>query len=90
MLSSIGRGLSLFLCYPIRSKSCEFLTLPKNFVPVLRPKKSEELPSPLLLRLSEISNNETRSDSEDKEFILTPMSFECIKELSPKKKSYIL
>ena len=87
MLSSIGRRLSYFLCCPMnRSKSCEFPTLPSNFVPVLKPKQSDQLPSPLFLRLSDISNNDTRSDSEDKELFLSPVTFDFIKELSAKRR----
>ena len=79
-----------FLSCPInRSKSCEFPTLPENFVPVIKPKKTNQLPSPLLLKINDASTNATLSDTEENEFCLSPIQVECPFEVikaSPKKR----
>ena len=80
-----------FLSCPInRSKSCEFPIPPKNFVPVIKPKKSELLPSPLLLKITDASTNATFSDTEEKEFSLFSIQPECPFEVistPPKKRT---
>lgn len=73
-----------------RSKSCRTLNTPKNFVPVIKPKQSNLLPSPLLLLISDASTNETLSDIEEPDLSISPVKqcicpFEILKEVSPRR-----
>lgn len=94
MFSFLGCSFKQYICPKInRSKSCRIPTLPKNFVPVIKPKHSDLLPSPLILRITDASTNVTISDIEESDFSISPVKqgicpFEVIKEISPKRVRY--
>lgn len=93
MFSFLRCSFKQYICPKInRSKSCGALNPPKNFVPVIKPKQSNLLPSPLLLLISDASTNETLSDIEETDFSISPVKqgicpFEVLKEDSPRRVS---